>query len=68
MVRTVFNEEQPMEKTKARIWMIVAAALAGGFLALLGVVDSTSARVGLAVLSGACVGVTLYFSGSLRRS
>ena len=48
--------------------MIAAAALAGGFLALLGVVDSMSARVGLAVLGGAFVGVTLYFFGSLYRS
>ena len=64
----MFNEEQHMEKTRTRLWMIIAAALAGGFLALLGVVDTVPARVGLAVLGGAFVGVTLYFFGSLRRS
>ena len=68
MERTVHNEEQRTEKSRARLWMIVAAALAGGFLALLGVVDSMYARVGLAVLGGAFVGVTLYFFGSLHRS
>lgn len=68
MERTVHKEEQRTEKSRARLWMVMAAALAGGFFALLSVVDSMYARVGLAVLGGAFVGVTLYFFGSLRRS
>lgn len=54
-----------MEKRTARLWMIVAAGLAGGLFAMMGVVDSVPARVALAALGGVFLGVTLYFHGRL---
>jgi hypothetical protein len=64
----VSNEKEPMGNTAMRLWLIGSAGAAGGFLALLTAVASLPARVLLAVVGGAFVGLALYFHGRLARS
>ena len=56
-----------MMMTRTRLFMIIAAGMAGGLFALISAVGSVSARVVVATLGGVCVGLALYFHGELHR-
>jgi hypothetical protein len=57
-----------MGKKATRVSMIASAGIAGGCLAVMSVAPSTPARVVLATIGGAFVGLALYFHGALQRA
>jgi len=56
-----------MDKKMVRLWMFVAAGLAGGFFALLGAVTTLPARVAVGTLGGVFAGLGLYLHAKLQR-
>lgn len=56
-----------MGKSSLRLWMIAAASLAGGSLALFGISVSLPARITFGVLSGVGSGLILYLYNRLDR-